>query len=917
MVRTWSSVSSLFAAMALIAASTPDRTLAQGTSHSPLRAALTVEGGGTLGTYEGGLTWALVEMFRRHRALHLANRDSTWRDQPATDSIVNSLLRIEFRAAAGASAGSINAFLAANRWCATDTLSNAQDSPFWTAWVPTALSDMMPVDDATPGVFSRSSYKKIFDKLDASWRESKYDADCKVTFGAAITRLTEDSIPISEARKVFARNQRYAAAFVVQAPRARNSLPRYVLARGDRASPMRLGAVVELPLDSASDTLARQLSHDLITASSGFPLVFEPYSVSYCRARTKPDSARPRGLNCPEKTVRDSSYFVDGGVFDNGPLTIAYGIALTDTSSFSIDSLTMVFVTPNRRRGRDDRAAADSAGRKIEGLDAVMKLLSTFVPSARQYELQIAARFLPTIQDADNKRDSSNARITRLQAEKEIRDVQASRQYDALTQAWHQAQADVASLSLANDSLRQLLAQCRVQQLCGDTADVLPDGARASLDNRWLSRPPAPIPLDSLVSSVLRRRDPFDSLLFVSSRWHNLAGDWLFGFGGFIGRPFREYDFYVGIYDGLAMVAQRMRCRGSADPYCARNALATLILRPPLKLDESEQRLLIALYEKEHDSVPPSLAALKKRIESVTPRERLLRAIIDVMSPGSSPRCKRGGGPIERLACGQGMTATFKRLGATPGVQELIHSKNAYCDLTPGRAGDCVVDDRFVKFINHPTVELNFLAGDVLDRLWNTTPNGSGFKSPLTMANAVYYSTNERSRSGFDGGSISLPSRKSGMASLLLLLPSSIGGFAGVQGWYSEWTIRGHINQNIALGPAFRLVWASRIRALPPDDYGTHFVPSLRFELKAGGSLAPWISTGGIDVAYWGDRGDWSGKRRLSPGFTAALLAQKVRIQWALRPRPTRRPQTLFSVGVGDVPGLVYWTGQFFGQRFH
>ncbi|HEV7836899.1 MAG TPA: hypothetical protein VGO75_02445, partial [Gemmatimonadaceae bacterium] len=581
------------------------------------------------------------------------------------------------------------------------------------------------------------------------------------------------------------------------------------------------------------------------------------------------------------------------------------------------DSLTMVFVTPNRRRGKTDRAGADSTDRKTEGLDAVMKLLSTFVPSARQYELQIAARFLPTIQDADNTRDISDARITRLEREKVIRDTLASRQYDALKQVWNDAQADVAYLSLANDSLRQLLAQCRLLQPCGDTASSVSEAGQASRDKRWLSQPPARVALDSLVPGVLRRREPFDSLLFVTSRWHNLAGDWLFGFGGFIGRPFREYDFYVGVYDGLAMVAQRIRCRGSADTTCARSALATLILRPPLLLDQSEQRLLIALYREEFGATPSSLATLEKPLDSVTPRERLLRTIIDVMSPQAAPTCKRGGGPIERLACGQGMTATFKRLGSSPGVQQLIRSPSAYCDLTPPRAGDCVVDDRFVRFIERPTVELNFLAGDVLDRLWNTTPNGSGFKSPLTMANAVYYSTNERSRSGIDGGSVSLPSRRGGITSLLWALPSSVGGFAGMQGWYSEWTARWHRNQNIAVGPTFRLVWSSRVRTPPPGNFGTHFVPSLRVELKAGGALAPWISTAGVDVAYWGDRGHWDGRRRLSPGFTSALFAQKVRILWALRPRPTRRPQTVFSIGIGDVPGLLYWSGQFFGQRFH
>src|SRR3954470_14868037 len=35
----------------------------------PRMATLTVEGGGTLGAYEAGLTWALVEIFRQRRML--------------------------------------------------------------------------------------------------------------------------------------------------------------------------------------------------------------------------------------------------------------------------------------------------------------------------------------------------------------------------------------------------------------------------------------------------------------------------------------------------------------------------------------------------------------------------------------------------------------------------------------------------------------------------------------------------------------------------------------------------------------------------------------------------------------------------------------------------------------------------------
>src|SRR5690242_7661745 len=78
--------------------------------------ALTIEGGGSLGAYEAGMSWALVEALRQRRHLDetapiaggIARREA---------SPLVRLPRLDLVTSAGASAGSINALLASISWC--------------------------------------------------------------------------------------------------------------------------------------------------------------------------------------------------------------------------------------------------------------------------------------------------------------------------------------------------------------------------------------------------------------------------------------------------------------------------------------------------------------------------------------------------------------------------------------------------------------------------------------------------------------------------------------------------------------------------------------------------------------------------------------------------------------------------------
>src|SRR3954466_1428468 len=87
------------------------------------RLALTISGGVSLGSYEAGLTWTTVQYLRT------SSRD------------------LELAAVTGASAGSLNALLAAALWCedaAEARDASPDDNLFHDAWTPVGIEDLLP-----------------------------------------------------------------------------------------------------------------------------------------------------------------------------------------------------------------------------------------------------------------------------------------------------------------------------------------------------------------------------------------------------------------------------------------------------------------------------------------------------------------------------------------------------------------------------------------------------------------------------------------------------------------------------------------------------------------------------------------------------------------------------------------------------
>jgi predicted acylesterase/phospholipase RssA len=96
---------------------------------SPRRFGMTISGGVSLGAYEAGVNWVLFQHMR-------SPFDAKWSKKP-----------LELVGVTGASAGNINAFLMAVHWCENDDTFEASDAKnnwFWRTWVNVGFQQLFP-----------------------------------------------------------------------------------------------------------------------------------------------------------------------------------------------------------------------------------------------------------------------------------------------------------------------------------------------------------------------------------------------------------------------------------------------------------------------------------------------------------------------------------------------------------------------------------------------------------------------------------------------------------------------------------------------------------------------------------------------------------------------------------------------------
>ncbi|HEY6109694.1 MAG TPA: patatin-like phospholipase family protein [Gemmatimonadales bacterium] len=767
-----------------------------------ISALLTISGGISLGSYEAGVNWGLLELFK------LTAQDSLRRAW--------NLPRYELKAMAGASAGNINGFLAAVEWCRTREPVPPEQSLLWKIWVRTGFDQLFPLErynqrDSAQALFSRRYFQQVlFDTVRATMRDlppSQALDGCTIPVGVTITRLTPGEISIS--RGITAVTQRYATA--VQVSRRGNTL-QFRAPPGELLSDIRLGALLLLP--DCEGLIAPDDVFRLIEASSAFPGAFSPVTL---RHQSGP------GAGCGAGPPADTTaLFSDGGLFDNNPIDLVAGIyadAVWKNRDRPDPNALLVFIDPEALRGR---LALVEQQRKREqpatgGISALVDLFAGAVPAARQYELQAFARLL----------------------------------------------------------------------------------ARAP---------------------QVFRRDNID----VTNRRFVVVGQQLGAFAAFLGQPFREYDFYVGVYDALMFMA-REGCREAqgVDSTCVAGRLRTLVETRQLDLGESElpREMLRALYAREYSDSTPT--ARFQFDPTTPPRELFLRALLqahlalDSDKPFDNGSCV--GDAVTRLLCRDGFREILARVAADSGVRAILDTAQRRPECAPENWLEsptrCDASQSLLAFVDDPE---RFMAGKIglmLHQMWRVEQarrqaGEQAWTNVATLSEALYQSgIGYRYRRGPEPNTSSVP-RGSGRGWIASLVPNyanvSFLNAAFEIGYRPTW----HVGRSVALGLTAAPLHVTGGAATSIDR--VHFVIGPTIHWKRQSPVFSGLETG---LEYFGN---WRRRPATNPEktvwavpVTAYLLADKLRIGVRVLPGNTSAvhggKKIALTFGLADLNGLVYW----------
>ena len=263
-------------------------TLSLHAEREEINFSMVISGGVSLGAYEAGYNWAMINMLKKEKA---------------TSDIVNPILN----SVAGASAGSINSLLTAMYWCQEDSvpLKNAiDDNLFYETWVHLGIEDLAIIGDDPNNqnsLFTQDGIKKKGEKIIKHLNQPIFKKNCEVPLGIAVTKAR----PITETVSgIKIKNQNFSVPLVFKVKNGQGIVEN---------NPMPPSSTFYISIPGIEKDKHKLI--DLLLASSAFPAAFPQVKLDY----------EYKGKNY-------SAYFVDGGLYDNVPLDLA--IALNDKAEY-------------------------------------------------------------------------------------------------------------------------------------------------------------------------------------------------------------------------------------------------------------------------------------------------------------------------------------------------------------------------------------------------------------------------------------------------------------------------------------------------------------------------------------------------------------------------------------------------------
>jgi len=326
----------------------------------------TISGGASLGVFEAGLAWGVVRFLQGARTGEF--RPTQFRPRLATVT--------------GASAGAVNAFLAAVLWCERpERRGNVDSNLLLDAWLDLDASALLPRAyekyGAGDGLLAAAPLERVGSTLRAAvfgrGADGRFEPGCRVPIGITVTPFEPRRRDVAG---LSASTRRLVLPWRLEVgPEGEVTVRRQTLPRADLEDD-----VLDLdgiPGPGEAATFRPEVVVEALLASTAVPAAFAPRRL--CARSLAGVEPGPCGL------------FVDGGIFDNAPLGLEADLAENAVGDRLLQPITSFLVDPERRR-LGPLAAKSVADDTPATLTSQLRLFQNLLGAARSAELARAAR---------------------------------------------------------------------------------------------------------------------------------------------------------------------------------------------------------------------------------------------------------------------------------------------------------------------------------------------------------------------------------------------------------------------------------------------------------------------------------------------------------------------------------------------
>jgi len=558
------------------------------------RFSIAISGGASKGAYEAGVNWAALKLIQ---------------EIPRMTTLTGGPIRpMEFASVSGASAGGINTLLTGLTWCSRPESNGGianriDDNVFRDVWLRVDINDLLPPKADSPtyladdALLSRKDYFKSARELSEQWNKPAYQTGCTVPMGVTVTRVIPQELLVGDLE---VQNQRFFIPFELRV-KEDNSVSFFFDpgAYPGLSDPAMI--LMPRPRNEPEFSIADERIIGAAAATSAFPAAFGRRRLQYCRLplraggmeateETSQESQSDTDLLCPSGYDLDEAIFADGGLFDNLPIGLARKLAEEHTRAKANPlPVTYLYLDPNRIRYEPPKPPDNTACASENPPDACQildfsifsesGLLMGAMGSARRYEL-----YRETTSDfwQLNLSHLSYELSDELQKADPAFDCQADLPFfEAGVDCPEAVRRSGRLLEISYVRLKPLISPpYSVQQLTD--AGMARECERAPGDSDQDPRFLCGIELtryrnhladammgiierskvedDKLYVSISRSRQSThdDRALRVTSRGAPITGTLLGDFGAFLDRKFREYDYYVGVYDAVVILSHNL-----------------------------------------------------------------------------------------------------------------------------------------------------------------------------------------------------------------------------------------------------------------------------------------------------------------------------------------------------------------------